>query len=63
MYWALRLLLLDLGTLPTILAAGISLILGRFGGLLWLVPTILIDLLWSINNARLLVVQVAEAES
>jgi len=61
--WALRLLLLDLGTMMTILAAGISLILGRFGGLYWLVPTILISLLWSINNAWLLVVQVAEAES
>jgi hypothetical protein len=41
---------LDLGT-TTILVAGISLILGQFGGLFWLVPTILIYLLWSINNA------------
>lgn len=61
-HWALRLMLLNLGTV-TILIAGISLIIGQFGGLLWLVPTILIYLLWSLNNAWLLVVQVAEEES
>jgi len=32
-------------------------------GLFWLVPTILIYLLWSINNAWLFVVQVAEAQN
>ncbi|MBV9021270.1 MAG: hypothetical protein JOZ71_11200 [Ktedonobacteraceae bacterium] len=58
MRWAMRLLVLNLGTL-TILIAGISLTIGQFGGLLWLVPTILIDLLWSLNNVWLLVVRVA----
>ena len=59
MRWLLRLVLINTGS-TTILIAGISLIVGQFGGLLWLMPTILIYLLWSLNNAWLLVVQVAE---
>lgn len=60
--WALRLVVLNFGTVAA-LVAGISLILGQFGGLFWLVPTILIYLLWSLNDAWQLVVQVAEEES
>jgi len=48
---------LHLGTLA-ILVAGISLIAGQFGGLFWLVPTVLIYLVWSLYNAWLLVVQI-----
>ena len=57
--WLPRILLLNLGTV-LVLFAGLSLILQRFGGLFWLVPTTLIYFLWSLNNAWLLVVQVAE---
>ena len=57
--WVLRLLLLYLG-FATSLFAGISLIAGEFGGLFWLLPTILIYLLWSLNNVWLLVVEAAE---
>lgn len=60
--WALRLAVLHLGTVP-MLVAGISLTVGQFGGLFWLVPTILIYMLWSLNNAWLLVVQASEEES
>lgn len=38
---------------------GISLIIERFGGLFWLVPMVLIYILWSLNNVWLLMVQVA----
>ena len=60
--WALRLAVLHLGTVSMVVA-GISLTVGQFGGLLWLVPTILIYMLWSLNNAWLLVVQASEKES
>jgi hypothetical protein len=40
--------------------AGISLMLGRYGGLYWLVVTILIYFLWSAINAWTLVVQAVE---
>jgi hypothetical protein len=60
--WALRLALLHLGTIA-VMVAGISLIVGQFGGLFWLVPTVLIYLLWSLFNAWLLVVQAAGEES
>lgn len=60
--WALRLAVLHLGTI-SIVVAGMSLIIGQFGGLFWLVPTILIYMLWSLNNAWLLVVQASEEES
>jgi len=59
--WSLRLLLLHLGTATGSLA-GIGLIAELFGGLFWLVPTVLIYTLWSLNNAWLLVVQAAEEE-
>jgi hypothetical protein len=45
------------------LVACISLIVGQFRGLFWLVPTILFYLVWSLNNAWWLVVQVSEEES
>jgi hypothetical protein len=60
--WTLRLALLHLGTIA-VMVAGISLIVGQFGGLFWLVPTVLIYLLWSLFNAWLLVVQAAGEES
>jgi hypothetical protein len=59
--WALRLAVLHLGTV-LMLVAGISLVVGQLGGLFWLVPTILIYLVWSLNNAWRLVVQVSEEE-
>lgn len=59
--WALRLAVLHLGTV-SIVVAGMSLTIGQFGGLFWLVPTILIYMLWSLNNAWLLVVQASEEE-
>jgi hypothetical protein len=59
--WVLRLALLHLGTV-TMIVAGISLIVGQFGGLYWLVPTILIYLLWSLYNAWLLVVRIVGQE-
>ena len=60
--WALRLALLHLGTL-SLVVAGISLVIEQFGGLFWLVPTILIYMLWSLTNAWLLVVQASEERS
>jgi hypothetical protein len=57
--WVLRLVIFNLGT-ATALVAGMSLVAGLFGGLFWLVPTVLISLLWSLNNAWLLVAQVAK---
>ena len=60
--WALRLAMLHLGTLSLVIA-GISLTIEQFGGLLWLVPTILIYMLWSLTNAWLLVVQASEERS
>jgi modulator of FtsH protease len=57
--WVLRLAIFNLGTV-TALVAGMSLVVGRFGGLFWLVPTVLISLLWSLSSAWLLVAQVAK---
>lgn len=59
--WALRLVPLNLATAIG-LFAGISLIVGQFGGLFWLVPTVVIYILWSLNNAWLLVVQAIEED-
>ena len=59
--WVLRILLLHCGDLFGMIA-GISLIAERFGGLFWLVPTIIIYILWSLNNTWLLMVQVARDE-
>lgn len=60
--WALRLAVVHLGT-GAILVAGISLIVGQWGGVYWLVLTVLIYTLWSLNNAWLLVVRASEEES
>lgn len=60
-HWILLTLLSHLGTL-TLIVAAISLIVGQFGGLFWLVPTILIYLLWSLNSAWVLMVQAVEEE-
>lgn len=60
--WVLRISLMHLGTVA-IIVAGISLIIGQFGGLFWLIPTVLIYLVWSFLNAWLLVVQIAAQES
>ena len=60
--WALRLAVVHLGTVA-IMVAGISLIVGQFGGFYWLGLTVLVYTLWSLNNAWLGVVQAAEAES
>ena len=59
--WLRRIVVLNSGALLAMFA-GLSLVLGRFGGLFWLLPTIFIYLLWTLNNAWLLVVQVAEEE-
>ena len=59
--WVLRLALLHLGTV-TMPVAGISLIAGQFGGLYWLVPTILIYFVLSLYNAWLLVVRIVGQE-
>ena len=48
--WIVRLIGLDSAALA-ILIAGASLVAGRLGGLLWLLPTILICLVWSTYNA------------
>ena len=48
--WVMRLIGLDSATL-CVTVAGASLITGRMGGLVWLVPTILICLIWSTYNA------------
>lgn len=57
----MRLALLHLGTV-TMPVAGISLIAGQFGGLYWLVPTILIYFVLSLYNAWLLVVRIVGQE-
>ena len=59
--WALRLAVVHVGTV-SILGAGISLIVGQWGGVYWLVLTVLIYTLWSLNNAWLLVVRASEEE-
>ncbi|HEX6552348.1 MAG TPA: pyridoxamine 5'-phosphate oxidase family protein [Ktedonobacteraceae bacterium] len=51
---ALRLAVVHVGT-AAILVAGLSLIVGQWGGVYWLVLTVLIYTLWSLNNAWLLV--------
>lgn len=57
--WGARIAIFHIGTLAVPIA-GISLLLGRYGGLYWLVVTILIYFLWSIINAWTLVVQAVE---
>jgi modulator of FtsH protease len=55
--WGRRNLLLNGATL-CILISGLSLLVGRFGGLYWLVPTIAVYFPWAIINAWVLVVRV-----
>jgi hypothetical protein len=57
--WLARIALINLGSL-LIIWTGLSLLPQRFGGLYWLLPSNLIFFLWSLNNAWLLVAQVAE---
>ena len=59
--WLMRTMVLNLGWLLGILC-GVSLFIGRLGGLYWLIPTIFIYLLWNLNNVWVLLVQVAQEE-
>ncbi len=59
--WVKRLLGLDVATLGITLA-GVGLVTGRLGGFLWLLPTILICLVWSTYNAWSLVVDAADTK-
>ncbi len=47
----------------TITIAGASLVTGRLGGLLWLLPTVLICLVWSTYNAWSLTIHPARARN
>jgi modulator of FtsH protease len=60
--WAARLVILEPAAVA-VLIGGISLVVERYGGLYWLVPTVLVYLVWSINNAWRLVVQLAGEEA
>ncbi len=53
--WGARVAIFHVGTLAIPIAGG-SLILGQYGGVFWLVITVLIYLLWSSINAWTLVV-------
>jgi modulator of FtsH protease len=57
--WSRRNLLLNAGTVA-IVVAGLSLVLGEFGGLYWLLLTIAIYFPWAVINAWVLVVGVAQ---
>ena len=57
--WGARVAVFHVGTLA-IPIAGITLMMGHFGGMFWLVVTVLMYLLWSTNNAWTLVVQSVE---
>ena len=57
--WVLRLVGIDSATFGITLA-GVGLITGRMGGFLWLLPTILICLVWSTYNAWSLAIDVGE---
>src|SRR5207249_218993 len=57
--WGARIAIFHLGTLAIPLA-GVSLTLGHYGGLFWLVLTILMFFLWSTINAWTLVVRTIE---
>ena len=58
--WRRRLIGLDSSVLA-ITIAGVGLITGRLGGVIWLLPTILICLVWSTNNAWNLAIDAATA--
>ena len=57
--WGARVAIFHFGTLAIPIAGG-SLMLGRYGGLYWLVITVLMYFLWSTINAWTLVVQAVE---
>jgi hypothetical protein len=57
--WVMRVGLLDLGTLCGMIG-GISLLVKRFGGMFWLVPTVFLFLFWNLFNAWTLMVQAAQ---
>lgn len=56
--WLVRLIPIHLSTV-TNMVAGATLLVGQYGGLYWLVPTVLVYLVWSVVNAWTLVVQAA----
>jgi modulator of FtsH protease len=58
--WARRNLILNAGT-GAILLGGISLVIGDWGGLYWLLLTVGIYFPWAVVNAWLLVVRVGQA--
>jgi len=58
--WVIRLIPFNLSTVA-VLVAGVSLLIGRYGGLFWLVPTALIYLLRASFNVWALVIQAADA--
>lgn len=58
--WVLRLLPLNLAT-AAILVAGGSLVIGRYGGLFWLMPTVIVYFVWAFFTVWSLIVQIAEA--
>jgi hypothetical protein len=57
--WGMRLIVLNSATVAIGFAGG-ALILGRLGGFLWLVITILVNLVWSTYNAWSLTVGAAD---
>ncbi|HUL48688.1 MAG TPA: hypothetical protein VLT79_01600 [Gemmatimonadales bacterium] len=57
--WIRRLIIVNSATLA-ITIAGVSLIIGRLGGMLWLLPHVLICLLWSTYNGWKLMIGVAD---
>jgi modulator of FtsH protease len=56
--WLLRDMVFNVGILG-IPVTGTSLVLGRYGGLFWLVPTVLIFFVWSSTNAWVLTLSAA----
>lgn len=59
--WLVRLIPIHLSKI-VIVVAGVTLLLGRYGGLYWLIPTVLFCLVWSTADAWALVVQAAHEE-
>ena len=57
--WLLRDMVFNVGILA-VPVTGISLVVGRYGGLFWLVPTMLIFFVWSSINAWTLVLSAAQ---
>jgi len=55
-WWIVRIIGLNSATLA-ITVAGASLVVGRFGGLLWLIHTTLYSLLWSTYDAWSLIIR------